>query len=284
MRFGVPNVRKTMESTHFNSLLLLYLIEPVAPRTETSKRIRSKPTQIKILNALYQLNKNTISGKWTAIAPGKNLIAKAAQVSSDSVQSFINSPDFLLFGEKQERFQATNIYKLHPWVVQLFKFFEVKGMMKNIQTDFKSWRSTFAKRMKKWLLPLLEKGVTIKDILAQRLSTKKTLNSTPPPPLKHPPMKPLPGGDEAPMVTMVKDNGALEVLDRLKNKPFSLDQKLKLSLFPENIYHTAKEICQIKSAKGFMAKDPLAYFLGIVTKLAKDQGFTPNWKQYYASR
>lgn len=69
----------------------------------------------------------------------------------------------------------TNIYELEDWVVNLFKFLEVKGMMKNFRQEFKSWKSSFLKRLDKWLLPLLDSGVSLRRILMNKLSTKNNL-------------------------------------------------------------------------------------------------------------
>lgn len=171
--------------------LIYYLINPQAPRNEKIKRIRCKTSYIQILNALYQMNKNTlgIKAKWEEVAPGKKRIADVARTTRKYVTQFINSSEFPLFCEKVIRPGATHIYRLQQWVVDAFKFFEVKGMMKSFIDDFDSWKTTFTKRMQKWLLPLIDKGHSLKEILMNKLSTKSKLKGTPPDPLKGTPIK-----------------------------------------------------------------------------------------------
>jgi hypothetical protein len=59
--------------------------------------------------------------------------------------------------------------------VDIFHFFEKKGMMKNFRKKFKEWKEVFLKRIRQWLLPLIKKGKTLYEILMNKLSTKKTL-------------------------------------------------------------------------------------------------------------
>lgn len=172
-----------------NILTLKFLLQPCIPRGKKNLRIRSSPTQFKILTAIYQLRKNVLSKKWEKVAPGKAKIAKTARSSRDSVTRFINGTG-LAFFKKTTRFKATNLYDLEPWVVKCFQFFEKKGMMKGIIQDFEKWRKTFLLRINKWLLPLLEKGFSLNDILMNKLSTKTRLMSAYPEPLMSAGIKP----------------------------------------------------------------------------------------------
>lgn len=175
---------------HTNVLLIKYLLDPVISRGKKNTRIRYRPTEFKALNAMYQLNKNVIRGDWQKFACGKKKIGKAARkISTKSVTKFICG-EGLIFFKKAKRFKATNIYELHEWVVQVFRFFEKKGMMKGIMDDFDNWRDVFLRRLNNWLLPLLEKGLTLKDVLMNKLCTKPKLKGADPIPLKGAGIKP----------------------------------------------------------------------------------------------
>jgi hypothetical protein len=78
-------------------------------------------------------------------------------------------------GSVEHREFTSNIYRLNPWVVRLFEFLEAKGMMKKFRSNFSSWKSTFLKRVHNWLLPLLRKQLSLKDILMNRVTNKKSL-------------------------------------------------------------------------------------------------------------
>lgn len=63
-------------------------------------------------------------------------------------------------------------------------------MLRGIMQDFEKWRKIFLKRLNKWLLPLLEKGHTLKDLLVNKLSTEKPLKGAHHIPLKGAGIKP----------------------------------------------------------------------------------------------
>lgn len=181
-----------MENEFTNAFLLTLLLDPKVKTREGQKRIKPSLAHFKVLNAIYQLNKN-LSRKnkpWQEVACGKQLIADVARVSRTTVTEFITSSEFYLFCQKKERFKATNIYRLEKWVVRLFRFFELKGMMKGIMTDFKKWKTYFLKRCRNWLFPLLEKGFALHQIVMNKLSTKKPLKVADQKPLKVAGIKP----------------------------------------------------------------------------------------------
>ena len=123
-------------------------------------------------------------------ACGKKKIGKTARkVGRKSSTKFLCGEGEVFF-EKIPRYKATNIYKLHEWVIECFEFFEKKGMMHGIMQDFEKWRKCFLKRLDKWLLPLLEKGLPLRDILMNKLSTRKPLKGADPKPLKGAGIKP----------------------------------------------------------------------------------------------
>lgn len=174
---------QNLNNDHQNALLIRYLLDPAIPCRGKMQRARYKPVDFKILNAIYQLNKNIINNRWENISCGKRLIAKAAGVSVKAVTEFICG-DGLVFFDKTLRHKKTNIYRLEPWVVEIFRFFEKTGMMKGVTKDFEKWRENFLKRIKKWVLPLLEKGETFSSILVNNLSMKKRLKGVDPKVLK----------------------------------------------------------------------------------------------------
>lgn len=161
----------------FQIQLLESVINPVMALTGCKIRARAAPTKIKALYHLYQLNKNILNGKWLSQKnyQGKTRIAKEAKISKKHFSEFINSPDFNLFGKVTHRDGETNIYYLEPWLVEAFQFFERKGMMKDFRENFIKWKDRFLKRLHKWLLPLLRKGHSLKDILMNKLCTKQKL-------------------------------------------------------------------------------------------------------------
>lgn len=174
---------------HFNVLLIKYLLNPVVSRGIKSQRKRYRPTEFKTLNAMYQLNKN-VGRTWEIFACGKKTIGKTAQkIGRKAITRFICG-EGLVFFKKTPRFKTTNIYELEKWVVDVFRFFEKKGMMQGIVQDFHKWRRNFLKRLENWLLPLLEKGHSLKDVLMNKLSTKRPLKGADPNPLKGAGIKP----------------------------------------------------------------------------------------------
>lgn len=123
------------------------------------------------------------------MACGKKRIKNTGHISRKAVTKFITG-EGLVFFKKTRRFQATNIYKMHEWVIDVFRFFEKKGMMKGIMEDYDKWREVFLRRLNKWLLPLLEKGNTLKHILMNKICTKPKLKGAYPNPLKGASIKP----------------------------------------------------------------------------------------------
>lgn len=164
-----------LDSEESQTRLIESLIDPRAPCSGRCQRARSSPTKIKILYHLFQLHKNIESGRWKENFQSKTRIAKSAGVGKKHFSEFVNSSDFALFGEVIHRYGTTNIYRLKKWVIDIFYFLEKKGMMKEFRNSFEKWKKTFLERVDKWLIPLLQKGVTFVNILMNKLSTKKPL-------------------------------------------------------------------------------------------------------------
>lgn len=165
MAMSIPEI---LENDEFHLNLIEFLIQPACP---VKQRCRSAPTKIKILYHLFQLSKNVISGKWTDIYQSTKEIAKGAKVTKRHFDEFINSGDAEIFMDIRRRgrkpgtnYFQTNIYTLKPWVVRLFRFFELEGMMRNFSKDFVGWKSTFLKRLRNRIIPLIRKGLSLVEI------------------------------------------------------------------------------------------------------------------------
>lgn len=165
----------SIESEEFQVNFIESLVDPHVPFSGKCERSRVSPTKIKAIYHLYQLTKNIQSGKWTSIYQGITRISKGALVSKRHLSQFVNNPDFDFFGSVEHRPGTTNIYRLNSWVLDLFSFFEKKGLMKHFRTDFKRWRVFFLRRINSWLIPLLQKKVTLREILMNKISTTKNL-------------------------------------------------------------------------------------------------------------
>jgi hypothetical protein len=69
-----------------------------------------------------------------------------------------------------------------------------------------------------------------------------------------------------------------EIPFHLKKLGISEEQKHKLSVFPEFIFHEAVHICSRKAKKGFIPeRDEFQYFMGIAKKLSENH-------KYYISK
>jgi len=141
-------------------------------------------TPFKVLQAIYLIARTNHSKGREETYPCKETIAKVAGCGRRKVTEFINSPACSEFCEVireydhvNKRFRP-NRYILKDWVIQLFMLFWRSGMMKNFKTNFEKWRSEFKKRIYKWLIPLVQKGKTLKEIwngVMNKLSTKRGL-------------------------------------------------------------------------------------------------------------
>lgn len=164
-----------INSEIFQANLLESLIDPHIPTTQKQLRSRSSPTKIKALYHLYQLDKNVKNGKWSSNYQGKTRIAKDAKISKKHFSEFVNSGDFKLFGSIQHRPGTSNIYRLQNWIILFFDFLERKGMMKFFRKNFDLWKRNFMNRFHKWLLPLLNSGYSLNQILMNKVVNKKSL-------------------------------------------------------------------------------------------------------------
>jgi hypothetical protein len=169
------HLKKDEFDTEQQLYLLLILSEFVDPKNIRKKR---KTNPFKILNAIYLFTKHAKIKNFKEVFPSYDLLAKMAHCSRKEVAELISSGELDIFCDIQKEYFKTNRYFLKPWV---FKWFEVlyrEGFMKWLHEDFKKWRHVFQKRMKKLIMPLIEKGFNIWKIsieLLNRLSTKRKL-------------------------------------------------------------------------------------------------------------
>lgn len=149
-----------------------------------NKRIRVKKTPFKVLQAIYQITRTNENKGRHSHYPSKELIAHVAGCGRRQVTEVINAEYFKEFCEVyrdydivKKRFKS-NRYVLKQEVYEFFGLFWRSGMMKHYRTNWDWWISDFKKRIYNWLIPLLDKGNSVRDILEtvmNKLSTKKGL-------------------------------------------------------------------------------------------------------------
>ncbi|CAB4132655.1 hypothetical protein UFOVP255_41 [uncultured Caudovirales phage] len=162
------SVNKYHPSLVEKALLLRYAAGP----NLLSKKKKLKKSTFKVLYQLHLLGKNVRKGRWTDIHTSKETISKWSGVGIRQLTTFINDRDcFPIFGECVRRPGTSNLYRLHAWVEELFDAFERVGMMRRFGTDFDIWFRTFCKRFDGVFLPLLEKGLSLYEVV-NRLCTK----------------------------------------------------------------------------------------------------------------
>lgn len=174
----------------------LYLLECLADSmvNPNGKRARKKKTPFRIINSIYLFTKRmTEKGNSREIFPGKALLAKMSGCSISEVTKFITSKEIDLFCEvKREKFKS-NTYILKEWVFCFFRLFWRSGMMKEYNKDYDRWIGDFKKRIRKWLVPLLQSGVTMQEIwqsVLNKLSTRNPVKKATTTPLKEPLLSP----------------------------------------------------------------------------------------------
>lgn len=231
IRFNSNDAGFSGLSDHLKLQSIVSLVERKGPRSQKTKRIRTRETEIKILYAIGQFNKNLKNRGWNGVYPCKWRIAKAAKVSVKAVTQFINDPDFEWFCNKEYRFdengyQTSNIYFLHQWVIDFFDLFEKKGMMKYFTSDFKTWKENFLKRCEGISKVLESKEISLRELLMNKLSTKNKLKGASQNPLKGASIKP--SGNKAfqgskSNIELPVLNDAIEIAGKLAND-FSLKE------------------------------------------------------------
>lgn len=147
------------------------------------KRKRISFFPLEILYQIYLYQKNVDRGAWNDIHTMKETIAEHVGCSRTTVTNFFNSKTFgvdLFVGVARYskrvngKFQS-NRYWLKPGIQEAMRILERKGFFKGMKKDRLKWRKWFDERCEKWLIPLLEKGLSFSEILkgdANILSTK----------------------------------------------------------------------------------------------------------------
>lgn len=218
-------------------------------------RQRTSESPFRVLNALYLITITNINKGRTETYPCKETIAKVAKCSRSKVTEFINSPAVEEFchvireyDHANKRFRA-NRYVVKQWVINFFQLFWRSGMMKHFKTDYKRWFTTFKKRIYNWLIPLFQKGKTIKEIFdsaVNKLSTKDDLKLAAGSALKVAGINP--SGDKAyenedtgdPISTEVKN-----VVGILKNRFHLRDGDIYHFIFREKLCLTIQSIREL---------------------------------------
>lgn len=166
----------------------LYLFEFLSSFSDMKNvRKRIKPSFFKTLNAIYLITRMNEEKGREFHYPGKELISEFAKVDRSKVTEFITSPEIEIFCDVKRSAFCSNHYFLKEWVYQWFRLFYRSGMMKGMQENYDQWMKDFQKRLKKWLVPLVQAGKTIRDIyesVVNKLSTKKFLKVAATNPLK----------------------------------------------------------------------------------------------------
>lgn len=154
------------------------------PFLSDPKRKRTSFIPLEILYQIYLYQKNVDRGAWNDIHTMKETIARHVGCCRTSVTNFFNSKTigvdiFVGVARYSKRlngkFQA-NRYWLKPGIQQALQFLERKGFFKNMKKDRVKWRKGFDNRLEKWLIPLLEKGLTFSQILKGDMNILSTKN------------------------------------------------------------------------------------------------------------
>lgn len=163
----------------------LYLLEFLANFKDPKNiRQRLKTTPFKVLQAIYHITKHNLNRNRPDTYPSKEYIAQVAGCGRRQVTDFINSPDCEIFCEVRREYDlvnkrfCANHYVLKDWVFDWFRLFWRSGMMRNFRNRYDYWLADFTKRVKKWLVPLVNLGKSVKEIyegVVNKLSTKNLL-------------------------------------------------------------------------------------------------------------
>lgn len=147
-------------------------------KDQKNRRQRAKSSPFKVLNAIYLITiYNEKKGRQLHY-PGKEYIADRAKIDRSLVTKVVTSIDFELYCDVKRAPFRSNEYKLKEWVFQWFRLFYRSGMMKGLQQNYKRWLQDFQKRLRRWLIPALHAGNSLKDIydaFVNKLSTRNPL-------------------------------------------------------------------------------------------------------------
>lgn len=112
--------------------------------------------------------------------PSIKTLAENSECCERTVQYFLNSQFFKLYGERIFRKGESTCYRLNEWVIRLFSMIQGKGIMKNIKDCFHRFHKRYKKFMDISVIPQLEKGDSLQGVL-NKLCTKneKILHPSP---------------------------------------------------------------------------------------------------------
>lgn len=159
----------------------LYLFEFLSAfKDHKNIRKRLKTSFFKTLNAIYLITITNERKGREFHYPSKEWIADFAKIDRSMVTEFITSEEVEIFCEVKRSAFCSNHYFLKDWVYQWFRLFYRSGMMKGLHENYQRWLEDFHKRIKKWLIPLVQAGKKIKEIyesVVNKLSTRKSLKT-----------------------------------------------------------------------------------------------------------
>jgi hypothetical protein len=75
----------------------------------------------------------------------------------------------------------------------------------------------------------------------------------------------------------------LQIPSYLEETKFTLEQRLKLSMIPENFYRNGIESVNYQIKKGRKIPDPCGYVVGAALRMAEKAGVFLDWKRYYST-
>lgn len=76
----------------------------------------------------------------------------------------------------------------------------------------------------------------------------------------------------------------IDIPDYLKNTKYSLEDKWKLSLVPENFYRNGIQAVNSQISKGNKINDPYSYSVGAALRMAKESGVKIDWSLFCRTR
>ncbi len=137
---------------------------------------KENKSYLKILYQFYRFIRDKRKIKQFEHFPSVQTMADNSKCSVRSVQYFLNSQFFKLYGErifrqKTENRQDSNSYRINERILCIFATLEKKGVMKNIREDFDRFHRRYKKYMDNVIIAALENGLSLQDVM-NKLRTK----------------------------------------------------------------------------------------------------------------
>lgn len=170
--------------SELDSILFLRYFAIGSPQKEdlSEQKIRQAPKKMHLLYQFSLLHKNVEKDKWKAIFPSIDTIAAWVGCHNSTVDRFLKSPEIshlIDIHRNARRIKGrfvTHTYSIKKNILHCIRFLEKKGFFKGMKKDPIKWRAWFNRRLDVWLIPKLEKGMTLDQILCEK-KIVKTLNN-----------------------------------------------------------------------------------------------------------